>query len=207
MWTAAQFSDPSSIATAKPLEISYRSWVFRIFRTDSSFKWQPIRIEKRTPCARAVDKQCWERGWHSLSYKVCSITLPKFNTFELFILILGTSAIMDQAACCYNVRTSETCLYPNFCVTAHWKGPGKGRSAYSVCGNHRRFWLRLRHAVILMLKVRTSASKKINLMALIRTLTIWTTTFERMKEKFYGFRQTVLLDVSNRNWLPDFQSI
>ena len=41
-----------------------------------------------------------------------------------------------------------------------------------------------------MLKVRTSASKKINLMALIRTLTISTTTFERMKEKFYGFRQT-----------------
>ena len=35
-----------------------------------------------------------------------------------------------------------------------------------------------------------SASKKINLMALIRTLTISTTTFERMKEKFDGFRQT-----------------
>ena len=41
-----------------------------------------------------------------------------------------------------------------------------------------------------MSKVRTSASKKINLMALIQTLTISTTTFERMKEKFYGFRQT-----------------
>ena len=27
-------------------------------------------------------------------------------------------------------------------------------------------------------------------MALIRTLTISTTAFERMKEKFYGFRQT-----------------
>ena len=27
-------------------------------------------------------------------------------------------------------------------------------------------------------------------MALIRTLTISTATFERMKEKFYGFRQT-----------------
>ena len=36
-----------------------------------------------------------------------------------------------------------------------------------------------------------SASKKINLMALIRTLTISTATFKRMKEKFYGFRQTV----------------
>ena len=35
--------------------------------------------------------------------------------------------------------------------------------------------------------------KKINLMALIRTLTISTTTFERMKEKFDGFRETVLV--------------
>ena len=32
----------------------------------------------------------------SLSYKVCFIILPKFNSFGLFILILGTSAIMDQ---------------------------------------------------------------------------------------------------------------
>ena len=40
--------------------------------------------------------------------------------------------------------------------------------------------------------VRTSASNKINLMALIRTLTISTTTFERMKGKFDGFRLTEL---------------
>ena len=43
----------------------------------------------------------------SPSYKVCFIILPKFNSFELFTLILGTSAIMDQAACCYNMTTSE----------------------------------------------------------------------------------------------------
>ena len=43
----------------------------------------------------------------SLSYKVCSIILPKFNTFGLFIPILGTSAIMDQKACCYDATTSE----------------------------------------------------------------------------------------------------
>ena len=36
-------------------------------------------------------------------------------------------------------------------------------------------------------------------MALIRTLTISTTTFERMKGKFYGFRQTVLADHSRSN--------
>ena len=47
----------------------------------------------------------------SLSYKVCFIILPKFNSFGLNILILGTSAIMDQAACCYNMTTSEIGLY------------------------------------------------------------------------------------------------
>ena len=31
--------------------------------------------------------------------------------------------------------------------------------------------------------------KKLNLMAFIRTLTISTTTFERTKEKLYGFQQ------------------
>ena len=43
----------------------------------------------------------------SLSYKVCFIILPKFNSFVLFILILGMSAIMDQTAGCYNMTTSE----------------------------------------------------------------------------------------------------
>ena len=53
-----------------------------------------------------------------------------------------------------------------------------------------RFSLRLRHAVLLILNDRTSASKKINGMALICTLTVSTTAFERTREKFYGFRQT-----------------
>ena len=44
--------------------------------------------------------------------------------------------------------------------------------------------------MILISNVRTSASKKINLMALIRTLTISTAMFERTKETFYGFWQT-----------------
>ena len=47
----------------------------------------------------------------SLSYKVCWIIIPKFNTLKLFILILGASTIMDQTACCYNVTTSETGLH------------------------------------------------------------------------------------------------
>ena len=50
-----------------------------------------------------------------------------------------------------------------------------------------QFCLRLRHAVILILNDRTSASKKkINGMALILTLMVSTTAFERTKEKLYG---------------------
>ena len=46
--------------------------------------------------------------------------------------------------------------------------------------------------MILISNDRTSASKKLNRMALIRTLTISTTAFEITKEKFDGFRQTDL---------------
>ena len=49
----------------------------------------------------------------SLSYKVCSIILSKFTTFGLFIPVLGTSAIIDQTACCYDVTISETAPYSN----------------------------------------------------------------------------------------------
>ena len=52
-----------------------------------------------------------------------------------------------------------------------------------------RFWLR--YTVNLISNDRTSASKKINQMALIRTLTVSTVAFERKKEELYGFRQTV----------------
>ena len=54
-----------------------------------------------------------------------------------------------------------------------------------------RFWLCLPRAVILISNDRTSTSKKINRMTLIRTLMVSTAAFERTKEKFYGFRQTV----------------
>ena len=47
----------------------------------------------------------------SISYKVCFIILPKFNKFGLLILILGTSVIMGQTACCYNMTTSNIGLY------------------------------------------------------------------------------------------------
>ena len=59
--------------------------------------------------------------------------------------------------------------------------------AYQPVENRRkkchRFWLRLRsrHALILISNDRTSTSKKINEMALIRTLTVSTTAFERTK--------------------------
>ena len=65
--------------------------------------------------------------------------------------------------------------------------------------NHRkechRFWLRLRHTVILISNDRTSASKKINRMALIRTLTVNTIAFERKKESMgFGRLYSVILE-------------
>ena len=51
--------------------------------------------------------------------------------------------------------------------------------------------------MILISKDRTSASKKINGMALIQTLTVSTTALERTKEKFYGFRQTEFMDLES----------
>ena len=50
--------------------------------------------------------------------------------------------------------------------------------------------------MILVSNDRTSASKKINGMTLIRILTVSTTAFERRKEKFYRFRQTVFTELS-----------
>ena len=47
--------------------------------------------------------------------------------------------------------------------------------------------------MILISNDRTSTSKKINGMTLIRTLMVSTTAFERTKEKFYGFWQAVLV--------------
>ena len=70
----------------------------------------------------------------------------------------------------------------------------KNRMHVQSAKNHRkchRFWLCLRHTEVLMSKIQMSASEKINLMALIQTLTISTTMFKRMKEKRYGFWQTV----------------
>ena len=55
-----------------------------------------------------------------------------------------------------------------------------------------RFWLRFRHTVIQILNVRTSASKKINGIALIRTITASTTAFETTKDNICDFRQTII---------------
>ena len=67
---------------------------------------------------------------------------------------------------------------------------------YSVWGKLRkecnRFRLRLRCTLILILNDRTSASKKINLMALVKTLTVPTIAFEREKIELYGLQQNVL---------------
>ena len=49
----------------------------------------------------------------------------------------------------------------------------------------QQFWLCLRNTVILISNDRTSASKKMNWMALIRTLTLSITAFERKKEEIW----------------------
>ena len=74
----------------------------KVVHNGVSQNFRGLLFDKRSNCLAQI--------LQSLSYKVCSITLPKFNTFGLFIPILGTSAIMDQTACCYNVTTSETGL-------------------------------------------------------------------------------------------------
>ena len=74
----------------------------KVVHNDGSLNFKGLLFDKKTNYLAQI--------LQSLSYKVCSIILPKFNTFGLFIPILGTSAIMDQTACCYNVTTSETGL-------------------------------------------------------------------------------------------------
>ena len=55
-----------------------------------------------------------------------------------------------------------------------------------------RFWLRLRHTRIPISNDRTSASKKINPMVLIRTLTVPTIASERKEKEFYGLGRLLL---------------
>ena len=54
----------------------------------------------------------------------------------------------------------------------------KGNPEMQSAENCHRFWLHLRHVMILISKVRTSGSKRTNLMALIQTLTISTTSLK-----------------------------
>ena len=65
--------------------------------------FKELLFHKKTTCIAQI--LC------SLSYKLCSITVPKLKKLGLLILILGISAIMDRTACCYNVTTSKTGLY------------------------------------------------------------------------------------------------
>ena len=61
-----------------------------------------------------------------------------------------------------------------------------------------RFWLRLRNAVILISNDRTSTSKKINGMTLIRTLMVSTTAFERTKgHRFWLRLRNAVILISN----------
>ena len=106
-----KFSSPSFSKNPIYLKITQKPAIDQFTTPDyvvhngGSPNFQELLFDKKTTCMAQI--------LHNLSYKVCSITLPKFNTFGLFIMILGTSAIMDQTACCYNVTTSETGLQYN----------------------------------------------------------------------------------------------
>ena len=60
-----------------------------------------------------------------------------------------------------------------------------------------RILVTLSHTVTLISNVRTSASKKINGMALIRTLTVSNTAFERTKEKKLRFSADCVESINN----------
>ena len=59
--------------------------------------------------------------------------------------------------------------------------------------------------MILISNDGTSASKKINRIALIETLTVSTIAFERKKEELYGFRQTVQVNKIFGSNIWDYQ--
>ena len=75
--------------------------LFYCFRTKFQGGAKVFKGGKLPQGGRPLPPPLWEKA--SLSYKERSIILPKFITFGLLILILGTSAIMNQTACCYAV--------------------------------------------------------------------------------------------------------
>ena len=85
----------------------------------------------------------------------------------------------------------QSSLFGLFKVIGEWL-----QRLHQSAENHRkeyhRFWLCLRHAVLLISNVWTSTLMKISRMALIWILTVMTTAFERTKENFYGFQQTAV---------------
>ena len=105
------------------------------------------------------------------------------------ILFLFTDKINQPSIFFLSKNPNKLTLY---CGSTYFQF-GSIQSAENREKKCHRFWLRLRHAVILISNDRTSASKKISGMALIRTLTVSATAFERTKEKFGGFRQTVYI--------------
>ena len=76
--------------------------------------------------------------------------------------------------------TNDICIWSKSHMFSIQSVDNRGKEFY-------RYWLRLRHTVILISNNRTSALKKINQMALIRTLTVSAIAFERKYEELYSF--------------------
>ena len=94
-------------------------------------------------------------------------------------------------------RPENTNEYPYSCLTNRQLPLMIQRDARyqnQSAENHRKecnqYWLRLSHAGIFTLNVRTPASAKVNWMVWPWTQTVFTTASDRTEGKFYGFRQT-----------------
>ena len=69
---------------------------FQNFRTDSSFKFKPIRVEKPTTCAKAVDKQCWERSCLNATGQILPEKLPLKHQFAVIASALASVENFDE---------------------------------------------------------------------------------------------------------------
>ena len=59
----------------------------------------------------------WPKFFVALVTRYDLLSMKKFGTIELFILIMYISAIIHQPACCYVVTTSKIGLYHLFLLT------------------------------------------------------------------------------------------
>ena len=105
-------------------------------------------------------------------HNLCKIISNKFkvvDSFRIFFSKTGPEGLLDIK------KSNSKRLFSN-------------NSQRKTVECHR-FRLRLRHAVILISNIRASVSKKTNGMALIGTVKVSTTAFERTSGKCHSFKE------------------